>query len=161
NAVQVLPRAAKSVAALLESGVLQDPDPLVRLAALLALADLPPAPAAGAAVVAALGRAGNTADRWVPDAAPRAPAHHSQHLLRALAAGRQPSPKLLAAAGIVAEHYARGGPADSVGPVLAHLADAEPTVAEAVIRGFARGWPKKRPAKLDERVEKDLTRLAS
>jgi uncharacterized protein len=42
NAVQVLPRTAKSVAALLEAGLVDDPDAQVRLMALVALADLPP-----------------------------------------------------------------------------------------------------------------------
>src|SRR5436305_8968439 len=39
NAVQVLPRDAKSVAALLDAGLTRDPDAQVRLTALLALAD--------------------------------------------------------------------------------------------------------------------------
>src|SRR5262249_44076523 len=124
NAVQVLPRTPASVIALLESGVLQDPEPLVRLAALLALTDLPAAPGAGKAAVAAVNQPENRSDRWIPDAATSAAANNSEHFLKALGARQTPSPKLLAVTEIVAQHYARLGPADSIGGVLARLADA-------------------------------------
>src|SRR5262249_23610752 len=70
-----------------------------------------------------------------------------------------PSAKLLTVAGIVAEHYARGGPVDSVGAVLASLVDADPQVAGAVVRGLSKGWPGGKPPKLDERTEQDLEKL--
>jgi putative membrane-bound dehydrogenase-like protein len=161
NAVQVLPRTAESTAAVLDAGMLRDPDPQVRLLALLALADLPPSPAAGRAVVAALADSENARDRWIPDAATCAAAKNAEHFLIALAGQRRPSVKLLAMAPIVAEHYARGGPADSVGPVIARLADGDPTVAEAVVRGLARGWLGGQSPKLNEQLEHDLDRLAA
>jgi putative membrane-bound dehydrogenase-like protein len=161
NAVQVLPRNSSSVAALLAAGLVDDPDPQVRLAALLALADQPPAPDAGQAIVAALSQPANTSDRWIPDAATSAAANNAEHVLKALAARPAPSPKLVTIATIVADHYARGGPVDSVEAVLAKLGDAEPSVAEAVVRGLARGWPRKQVPKVDEQLEKDLTRVAS
>src|SRR5439155_2465037 len=68
--------------------------------------------------------------------------------------------KLLAVAGIVAEHYARGGPADSVNGVLVALAGAEPAAADAVVRGLAKGWPAAKPPKLDADAEKALAALA-
>ena len=43
NAAQVLPADPRSASAILAAGLLSDPDPQVRLAALLSLADLPPA----------------------------------------------------------------------------------------------------------------------
>ena len=49
NAVQVLPRDARSAGAVLAAGLLRDPDAQVRLAALLSLADQPPSDEAGAA----------------------------------------------------------------------------------------------------------------
>src|SRR5205807_619947 len=69
NAVQVLPRDAQSVTAILDAGLVEDPDFQVRLMALLALADQPALPAAGPAIVAVLNDAQNSADRWLPDAA--------------------------------------------------------------------------------------------
>jgi putative heme-binding domain-containing protein len=111
------------------------------------------------AIVAALRDPSNADDRWIPDAATAAAAKNSDHFLRALAATQEPSEKLLGIATIVAEHYARGGPADSVGGVIAGLADAHPRAADAVVRGLARGWPTGSAPKLDERIEHDLERV--
>jgi putative heme-binding domain-containing protein len=161
------------VRVLLAAGLTEDPDAQVRLAALLALADLPPTPEAGPAVVEVLKRPVNANDRWIPDAATCAAANNSDYFLKALAApppqgdpqkaGQmgEPSQKLLAVAAIVAEHYARGGPADSVRGLLPRLANANPAVAETVVRGLAKGWPKQPLPNLDEQVEKALSRLAS
>jgi len=168
NAVQVLPRDAKSVQAVLNSGLTKDSDAQVRLTTLLALADLPNSPLApredssiGEAIVAALNDPQNTADPWIGDAATSAAAKHSESFLRALSATKDPSAKLLAVTGIVSEHYARGGPAESVGGMLARLAKAEPQVADAVVRGLAKGWPAQQPPKLDQQVERDLEQLMS
>jgi putative membrane-bound dehydrogenase-like protein len=159
NAVQVLPRNEKSVAALLDAGLTRDPDAQVRLLTLLALADQPPTPAAGEAIVAALGDPDNTKDRWIPDAATCAAAHNSEQFLKALSAKKEPSAKLLGVTAIVAEHYARGGPVDSVGALLTHLADADPQTADAILRGLAKGWPAKQVPRLDERMEQALERI--
>ncbi len=166
NAVQVLPRTAASTEAVLAAGLTEDPDAQVRLATLLALADLPAAAKAGEAIAAVLNRAINTDDRWIPDAATSAAAKNSEHFLKALSdnAGgspKAPNSKTLSVAGIVAEHYARGGPTDSVGGVLSKLADADPTLAETVVRGLAKGWPRSSTPKLTEAVDKDLVRLAA
>jgi uncharacterized protein len=159
NAVQVLPRNAQSVAAILDAGLTQDPDAQVRLLAFLALADQPATPAAGEAVVAALTKSQNTDDHWIPDAATCAAAKNGEHFLKALAATKEPNPKLLAVSAIVAEHYARGVPADSIGTVLASLGDANPQTAGAVVRGLAKGWPTDKPPKLDEPTEQNLERV--
>jgi putative membrane-bound dehydrogenase-like protein len=159
NAVQVLPRDAKSVAAILSAGLTQDPDAQVRLLALLALADQPATQTAGEAVVDVLSDPVNAEDRWIPDAATSAAAKNSVYFLRALSAKKGPSAKLLAVTAIVAEHYARGGPVDSVGGVLAELGKADPKAADAVVHGLAKGWPAARAPKLGARVEQDLERL--
>src|SRR5262249_7545842 len=113
------------------------------------------------AVLAVLTDPVNANDRWIPDAATCAAAANSEHFLRALSARKDPPAKLLAITPIVAEHYARGGPADSVGGLLARLAGADPKVADAVVYGLARGWPGAKPAQLDGRVERELERLLS
>jgi putative membrane-bound dehydrogenase-like protein len=161
NAVQVVPRSAKSVAAILDAGLTQDPDAQVRLLALLALADQPPTEKAGAAIVAALSDPLNANDRWIPDAATCAAANNSVYFLSALAATRDPSSKLLGVTAIVAEHYARGGPVDSVGAVLTGLAKADAKVADAVVYGLAGGWPANKLPKLDEGAQQALTQLVS
>ena len=160
NAVQVLPNDEKAVAAILAAGLTRDPDPQVRLMTLLALADRPASPDAGRAIADALTSPDNANDRWIPDAATAAAAKNSDGFLRAVAT-RRPGEKLLTVVGIVSEHYARGGPVESVGPVLAALADGDPAVGDAVVRGIAKGWPAGKPPKLEEAVEKDLGRLAA
>src|SRR5262249_38781491 len=146
-------------AAILDAGLTRDSDAQVRLMSLLALADQTPTPAAGEAIVAALSDSANASDRWIPDAATSAAANNSETFLKALSAKKEPPAKLLTVAGIVAEHYARGGPVDTVGTVLASLADADPQVAGAVVRGLSKGWPANKPPKLDERSEQTLEKL--
>lgn len=160
NAVQVLPKSPESVSAILGAGLVQDSDAQVRLMALLALADQPPAPAAAAAVIASLSDAAAGTDPWLGDAATCAAAKNSENFLRALAAQKDSTPRLRAAAGIVAEHYARGGPVDSVGSVVAQLVQGDPRVIEVVIRGLAKGWPAKQLPRLDEPLEQALEQLS-
>jgi uncharacterized protein len=159
NAVQVLPMDAKAVDAILAAGLTRDPDPQVRLLTLLGLADRPATDAAGRAVAEALARPENARDPWIPDAATSAAAKNSVGFLKAVAAGPKPSEKTLTVAGVVAEHYARTGAADTVGTVLAALADGDPAAADAVVRGLAKGWPAGKGPKLDASLEEDLGRL--
>ena len=161
NALQVLPRDVKSVKAILAAGLVQDDDPQVRLQALLALADQPTTAEAGKAVVAALVDPENVRDKWIPDAATAAAANNSEHFLKGLSANKEPSAKLLAVAAIVAEHYARGGPVDSIGDVIASLTEADPKIADAVVRGLSKGWPAGKAPKLDAKLEEDLAKLAA
>ncbi|HEX8199825.1 MAG TPA: c-type cytochrome, partial [Isosphaeraceae bacterium] len=101
-------------------------------------------------------------DRWLPDAATSAAAAHDREFLRAIASRRFDRPAgatALAVVGRVAEHYARGGPADSVGTLLVALPGADRAVAEAVLGGLARGWPRDRPARLDAASEDAMSRL--
>jgi putative membrane-bound dehydrogenase-like protein len=161
NAVQVLPRSPQSVAAILSAGLTQDTDAQVRLMALLALADQPPAPATGEAIATMLGDSVNADDRWIPYAATCAAANNTVYFLQALAAKKASSPKLLGVTAIIAEHYARGAPLDSLPDVLARLANADSSVANAVVHGLAKGWPANKAPKLDERTEQQLEQLGS
>ncbi|HZV03826.1 MAG TPA: PVC-type heme-binding CxxCH protein [Gemmataceae bacterium] len=159
NAVQVLPHDAKSVAAILDAGLIRDADAQVRLMSLLALADQPSTPAAAEAIIAVLGDPMNARDRWIPDAATSAAANNSEAFLKALSAKKEPSPKLLDVAGIVAEHYARSAPVDSVETVIAGLVDADAQIIGAVVQGLSKGWPGNKPPKIDERTEQNLEAL--
>src|SRR5205807_1549355 len=60
-----------------------------------------------------------------------------------------------------AEHFARGGPADTVGSLVEALAQTPEPVAAPIIAGLARGWPKDRPPALSEPTEKALVGLLS
>jgi azurin len=64
-AAMVLPPAAASSQPLLASGLLQDPDLHTRLAAILAVADLPTSPEIGQALYAASQGTENFGDRWL------------------------------------------------------------------------------------------------
>ncbi|MBI3461707.1 MAG: c-type cytochrome [Planctomycetes bacterium] len=160
NAALVLPRTAESATALLDSGLLEDADSQVKLAALLALSEMPADGRAGQAVAAFLRKPENANDRWLPDAATSAAAAHDLHFLKAIAAGEPvQSANLTAAVGVVAGHYARGAPTNSVGEVLAVLADGNPASAETVVAGLARGWPKETRADLDPAANESIDRL--
>ncbi len=161
-ALQVLPRDDATTAAILAAAALADRDAQVRLAAFLALAEVPASDRAAAAILSALDSPANTRDRWIPDAATSAAARHDDAFLRALAGRKSETPadaKLLEIAARVAQHYARGGPADSVGVLLAALAGSERPVADTVVQGLADGWPKGRPARLDPAIEQAMIRL--
>src|SRR5262245_337806 len=86
NAAAVVPRNEEGRKALLASGVLNDGDAQVRLAALLALAEMPAGADAAAAVVEVLSKTDNVTDRWIPDAATSAAAAHDLAFLKAMAA---------------------------------------------------------------------------
>ncbi|HKI31798.1 MAG TPA: PVC-type heme-binding CxxCH protein [Gemmataceae bacterium] len=160
NAVAVLPRGATALKAVLDSGTLADADPQVRLAAFLSVSEMPPSAEAGASVAELLNRPENIEDRWLPHAVTCAAAAHDVHFLRAVAAAKAvPAPRALTAIGIVAEHYGRGGPAQTAGSVAAALADAPAPVAEAVVAGMAAGWPRGKSADLNDDTEKAMAQL--
>ena len=74
---------------------------------------------------------------------------------KALSATKEPPAQTLA---VVARSsrstMPAAAPSDSVGGVTCRrLADGRPKIADAVVRGLARGWPKDEPPKLDEQAE--------
>ena len=158
-AVMTLPRNADAAQTLIQAGLLNDPAPQVRLASLLALADMPAADAAGPAVGGLLGDQATLADRWLPDAATAAAAGHAVSFLKAVSAAGPVPPRGLEIVGRVAEHLARGGAADSVGDVLTAAAGADPAVAAAIVSGLATGWPEKVAVKLDPVAQKAVATL--
>src|SRR5439155_13358084 len=95
NAVLVLPRTNDAAKAILDRDLLADPDAQVRLAALLALSNMPASAKAGQAIADLMNRRENADDRWIPDAATNAAAAHDLHFLKAMSAAKTPAlPKL-------------------------------------------------------------------
>jgi putative membrane-bound dehydrogenase-like protein len=90
-AAMVLPRDDSGLKSLLASKLLADQDAQVRMAALLALSEMPPSDAAGAAVFAALQDAQNSEDRWIPEAATSAAARNDSAFLKAVLASYRPA----------------------------------------------------------------------
>ncbi len=167
NAVQVLPRSADSLRELMKSGNHKDSNGQVQLATLLALSEMPSESVSGLLFLRSLAVDNYSKDRWLLDALTSAAAAHDRSYLLMEASGSELASKLnrtisseeLQVLRRVAEHHARGAPADGMGELLAKLPDATPPVAEAIVTGLARGWPKDKPVKLDEASEKHLLAL--
>ncbi len=160
NALAVLPRSIESLDAILDGGLVRDDDLQVRLAALLALADQPPAGKAATAVVEVLTDAANANDRWLVDAATCAAAHNGSDFLQQAVAIEKPAAKLIETARIVAGHHVRTAPADLVAALVPRLVAADAKLAEAIVEGLSGGWPKDRPPRLSAELEQSLTQLA-
>ncbi|MFO0906437.1 MAG: PVC-type heme-binding CxxCH protein [Pirellulales bacterium] len=162
NAVQVLPSTAASAEAIAASNLTSDDDAQVKLAAILALADMPSHPAAGKRTAQlALDAANVMQDRWLADAVTSAAAVQSFAFLQELksAAGQKAPAKSPAwdVAARVAEHIARGRPdAETVDQVLALIDGAPAPLAESLIAGLSRNWPKDHAIKLTPAGEKRL-----
>ncbi len=89
-ALMVLPRNEPSLTAVLRNKLLDDADPQVRMAALLATSEMPASEAAGSAVFAMLHEPRNAQDRWIPDAATTAAARNDAGFLKAVLSTYKP-----------------------------------------------------------------------
>ncbi len=159
-ALAVLPRTAASVAAILAAKSLADEDAEVRLAALLALGEMPGSKAAAAAVVAVLSDPVNAKDQWIPKAAVSAAAKSDLAFLQAAAEAKpKTETALIDAVRAVAGHLARRAPTEATGDVLTSLGKAQPKVAEALLTGLVEGWPAGKHATLDARADAALQAL--
>ena len=144
-ALATLPKKAESVDVLVKSELLDDPDASVRLAALLALSDLPTADTAGVELAKRLAKLDANTERNVGDATLMASVVHAALVLKSLKSADAWSKEGLAALERVAANYAAKAPAD-IGTVLTAVAGSP--VADAVVAGLAAGWPTGKPAKL-------------
>ena len=140
-AAGVAPRSTQARDALLANGLLNDPDAQVKLAALLAFAEMPADEASGHEVYAFLQKPDNAADRWLRDGAICAAARHDTGFLKASLAGGALGKDASEVLRRVTSHYAHRGPADSVVKTMAALKNASPTVAAPFFDGLISGWP--------------------
>lgn len=159
NAIQVLPQTTESTHKILTQDLLNDPDPQVRLAALLALCDLPPVSDAGDALIKMWQQQALYQDRWIPDAFTAAAASNDTSFLRSVAKFDTPDAGLLKTVKIVTEHYARGGNSKTLPQLIGQLNNADPTVLTAAVEGLSRGWPRDQPPTLTEPLELNLKTL--
>ena len=156
NALDVLPPSHESAEAILAARLYDDPDSQVRLAALLALADMPEDNKVGH-VVAQL----SPTDRWLTDALISAAAMHAPGFLAALAKPKsQLNSASLPIARVVAEHVARGKPkADVLQGLATSLTNADPRLLAVVLDGMAAGWPRTHVVKLPDEADATLVAL--
>jgi putative membrane-bound dehydrogenase-like protein len=159
NALAVAPQTEPALKAVLAAGSLRDPDAQVRLAAFLALVEMPPSGEAAVAAVEALEAGAADRDAWLPDAVTMALAAHDDAFMGSVAQVRNPSPGTVQVVRRVSEHYARGGPAASISKVLIALPGAEVPIGSAVVAGLAAGWPKDLKATLGPQAEAALGAL--
>jgi putative membrane-bound dehydrogenase-like protein len=159
NAIQVLPQDVSSIEAILDAGVLFDIDAQVRLAATLALSDMPPTPRGAEALTVVLRSAEGAAQMYLRDAATSAAANHGTIFLQKAANADKPSGTLLDVVTLVAGHYARSGELDQLGALLASLKNGQMSVAERVITGLASGTRDGATVKLDANAEADMQKL--
>ena len=82
-AMQILPRAPQSAQAILDAGLLADKEPLVRLTALLALADQPASDLVGAELFKLTKDPVVKSDKWLPTALTIAASRHANGFLTA------------------------------------------------------------------------------
>jgi putative membrane-bound dehydrogenase-like protein len=162
-AVMTLPRASGFADALLASSALRDSDAQVRLAALLALSEMPESATAGTEIFALLQEPRNAHDHWISDAATCAAARNDTGFLRAALAGQGSGPALSSETDQivrrVTKHYAERGPVDSIVPTLAALKGASPELTTPILDGLVSGWPQGQAPALGEAEKNTLTAL--
>jgi putative heme-binding domain-containing protein len=165
-AVMTLPRNQVTLNALMEGGLLEDIDAQVRLATLLALAELPASDTASKAIYAAIKQDRNAEDRWLPDAVTAAAAKTDSSFIRSVLTGAragnvdEAALDLSGSTGdvlrVVVIHYAQRGPTESIVSTLTSLKGVEPDVATAVLDGLMDGWPAETPPSLSASDKRQL-----
>jgi uncharacterized protein len=147
QALLSLPVSQQSTDAILSSKAVADADPLVRLAALLALSNQNASRPAAEALVAAWQDAANLKDGVLRDALTCAAACNCEEFLELIAT--QPTPDEISPEGAtliqrVAEHFARGESLRTIGKLLIAMSRVRPAIAQPAIVGICRGWPSRR-----------------
>lgn len=157
NAVAVLPRTEQSASEILTAKLLTDREPQVRLAAMLALSEMPSSDAAAKQLHAAVGQ---TNDPWLLDGAISAAATHARQFLNAALADREPpTPAAVRVLSVVSEHWARSNPKQGLLPLLAAMRGANFATVQPILAGLEKGWPKDGEVKLADKDEEAIGQL--
>ncbi len=156
NAVLVLSDLDSFSKTLLASKMFEDPDPQVKLAAVLALSDGSPSQSAGIAIAKMCKTPEFTTDRWYRDAVISAAGTDAYAFLAALDK-KDFRKETLPVVEIIAEHIARSKPSSKeLNQLILSLEQANPQLAQAFLAGMNRGWPKQHSAKLNSQAESAL-----
>jgi hypothetical protein len=143
---------------------LQDADAKVRLAALLALSELPPSPRIAQVVGEVLQSPSNLRDAWLPDAAAIAGARQGVEFTIDVAGGAAPDSASAAGQGraieLMARSHASRADLEAVMELLLAAPAAEPAVGRALVAGVAEGWPEAEPPALTAAQRSRLTAAA-
>lgn len=162
SAIMALPRNEAGRKSLIDSNILLDENARIRRDALVALAEMPSDQQSAFAVVRMFEKPGLLTDRWLIESATGAAARSSSHFLPTAALHKPDKAnevQFMKVVGTVAEHEARGGNIESLNAVLAALQSASPSVAEAVISGFSKGWPSDKKVDITPPLADSLTEV--
>ncbi len=160
NALLVLPRTEVGANLLRASFKEKESDPQVLLARLLALAEMPAQTGIGSELKALAMDGELLGDRHLPDALTAAAARHDVGFLQAIVAETKAlEPRTLRIVGLVAEHHARGGPVETIGSLLAGLAEAHPATRLILLNAIEKGWPRSAKATLTKEQEQAVVAL--
>ncbi len=157
-----LPTSAASTEQLVAAGLLQDADPTVRLAALLAIADGAPSPKLGEALVQCLFDSLTNTDRWLADGLTSASAKNDLAFLRACATAQTASAssdKPIKVIERIAEHFARSNDIEGLSSLLVALNTASPEVSSAILSGVSNGFTSQQRPQLNNDLESALVKL--
>jgi hypothetical protein len=161
-ALQVTPRNSKVSEQLLQAGVLNDKDPQVRVAALLALADAETDQSTGETLAGILLKLENDSDRWLKDAWIAAGAKHASGLLAGLVQAERDttvSPAAGQVVSAVARHFAGRGETEQLLELIGATGRAAKPIAVAVLEGLVAGWSPDRKLDLDDDAKEQAGRL--
>lgn len=143
-------------------------DPQVRLAALLAVAEMPASEKVGRAVAEMMIMEQNVNDRWIRDAGSAAAARNDESFLKhiftkQLSENADTTFKANVRTPIerVARHYASGDQNDSVSEYLFSLEETDPLIGIGFIAGISEGWPEGEAPQFSESDRDRLRNLRS
>jgi hypothetical protein len=169
---------------MVNSAILQDADPGVRLEAILVLSELPASARGAAALRDLVSVPSNVRDRWLPDAFAIAAAKQAPDLALELLQTRLAATDSAYIAGVrtvvqfMARYHARERNTAAIVQLLAAVPQANPQLAEGVFAGIAGpaqdqrpwrvewrtdpgGWPQEQPPTLTAEQRATLARAAA
>ncbi len=158
-AATVLTRSESSLNALLSAKVLEDPDAQVRLAAFLALAEMPASEAAGQTIFLALAKTENRTDRWLRDAITAAGAQHENGFLKSALSSKNNQiieDQAQAALRIIGVDFAQRHSTDDVIDLISSMPGAGDKITRAILEGFTAGFASDERPVLTATHEKSL-----
>ncbi len=169
TAVKLLPKSEVNRDTILRENLLYDSSAQVRLAALLKLSELPKSEDAGRTIYRMMKQQQNFNDRWIPDAAAIAGAHHAPGFLKAAVTDIKPPLTLSETLPEsnrevikkVSAHYVSDGPADSISSILAEMKEANPQIGDIILKNMENNWPEGSAPDLTGNQEKTFGQLSA
>ncbi|GIX04001.1 MAG: hypothetical protein KatS3mg113_1007 [Planctomycetaceae bacterium] len=163
NAIMVLPAVPESAACLLSSKVLHDTQPQVRLAAFLAMADLPEHRDLAKQVAENLLSHAVMADRWLGDALTSAAAMQGaavwQELSSRLTQGVELPSRTVDVLKLIAGHIARSRPQSDLLSATIAAAAQHPVLLNLCMQGLSAAWPRDHRVELSADAQQQLLQV--